>query len=88
MGERIFSRPGGLATLCCSPPPALDTDTKGNGKPNNTGAKHTHQIVFALQTLLHNLHMQQPEETAAEAEAHRATGLRLERQGGVRQLQL
>lgn len=30
------------------------------------------QVILALQPLLHNLHMQQPQEAAPEAESHRA----------------
>jgi hypothetical protein len=42
----------------------------------------------ALQPLAHDLQVQQPEEAAAEAEAQRSRRLRLERQGGVVELEL
>ena len=41
------------------------------------------QIVFTLQTLLDDLHVQHPEEAAAEAEAQRRGALRFVEQGGV-----
>ncbi len=44
--------------------------------------------LFALQALLHDLHVQHAEEAAAEAEAHRLGAFRLEAQRGVVQAQL
>ena len=41
------------------------------------------EIVLALQPLLNDLHVQQAEEAAAEAEAERDGGLRLEGEAGV-----
>jgi len=41
------------------------------------------EAVLALEPLLHNLHVQQAEEAAAEAEAHRARRLGLEGERGV-----
>eukprot|EP00958_Prasinococcus_capsulatus_P008139 scaffold771_cov387-Prasinococcus_capsulatus_cf.AAC.11 len=46
------------------------------------------QVVFSLQALLHNFHVQQPQKAAPKAEAHCTTGLGLELQGCVIQLQL
>jgi hypothetical protein len=46
------------------------------------------QVELALEALLHDLHVQQPEEAAAEAEAQRRGRLRLVLQRGVVELQL
>ncbi len=46
------------------------------------------EIVFALQALLNDLHMQQTQEAAAEAEAERGRAFRLIEQRGVVQAQL
>ncbi len=46
------------------------------------------QVVFALQALLHDFHVQHAEEAAAEAEAHRLGAFRLETQRGIVQAQL
>ena len=46
------------------------------------------EVVLALQALAHDVHVQQPEEAAAEAEAERVGGLRLPRQRGVVERQL
>src|SRR3546814_8248414 len=43
---------------------------------------------LALQALLHDLQMQEPEEAAAEAEAEGGAGFRLVEKGGVVQRQL
>ena len=45
------------------------------------------QIELPLQTLGDDLHVQQTQETAAEAEAQRGAGLQLKGQGGIVQLQ-
>ena len=45
-------------------------------------------VELALEPLLHDLHVQQPEEAAAEAEAQRHRGFRLEEERGVIQSQL
>ena len=45
------------------------------------------EIEFPLQPLLHDLHVEQAEEAAAEAEAERGRGLRLVVQGGIVELQ-
>ena len=45
------------------------------------------KVIFSLQTLLNNLHVQQSQKAAAEAEAERHGGLRLKRQRRVVQLQ-
>ena len=45
-------------------------------------------VELALEPLLHDLHVQQAEESAAEAEAERDRGLRLEEERGVVQPQL
>ena len=44
------------------------------------------QVVLALQPLLHDLHVQQAQEAAAEAEAQRQGGLGLVAEGGVVEL--
>jgi hypothetical protein len=46
------------------------------------------QIVFALQPLLNNFHVQKAQKTAAEAEAKRHRRLRLEGEGRVVELEL
>ena len=46
------------------------------------------QIIFTLQTLLDNVHMQKSQEAAAEAKAQRRRGLRLEHERSIVQLQL
>ena len=46
------------------------------------------EVELALQPLAHDLHVQQAEEAATEAEAERAGGLRLVHQRGVVELQL
>jgi hypothetical protein len=46
------------------------------------------QIVFTLQPLLDDLHVQHAEEAAAEAEAQRGGALRFEEQGGIVQGEL
>ena len=46
------------------------------------------EVELALEPLAHDLHMQEPEEPAPEAEAERAGRLRFEHEGGVVQLQL
>ncbi len=46
------------------------------------------QIVFPLQPLLDDLHVQQPQKAAAEAKAQGHRGLRLKGEGGVVELQL
>ena len=46
------------------------------------------QIVFALEPLLHDVHVQQPEESAAKAEAERGRHLGLEMQRRVVELEL
>ena len=46
------------------------------------------EVVLALEALLHDLHVQEPEEAAAEAEAHRVVDLGLELERGVVELQL
>ena len=46
------------------------------------------EIIFALEPLLDDLHVQKPQETAAEAEAQRHRGFRLEGEGGVVELKL
>ena len=46
------------------------------------------QVVFPLQPLLHDLHVQQAQKAAAEAEAHRAAGFRLVLQGRIGEPQL
>ena len=46
------------------------------------------QIELPLQTLLNDLHVEHTEEAAAEAEAQRNGGFRLEGQGGVVELEL
>ena len=46
------------------------------------------EIVFALQPLLHDVHVQQAEESAAETETHRFGRFRLEMHRGVVELEL
>ncbi len=46
------------------------------------------EVVLALQPLLDDLHVQEAEVAAAEAEAQRSRGLRLVGEGGVVQSQL
>ena len=46
------------------------------------------EVELALQPLAHDVHVQQAEEAAAEAEAERLAGLRLVDQRGVVELQL
>src|SRR3546814_17807622 len=46
------------------------------------------ETELALQALLHDLQMQEPEEAAAEAEAEGGAGFRLVEKGGVVQRQL
>ena len=46
------------------------------------------QIELPLQPLLDDLHVEHPQKAAAEAEAQRHGGFRLEGQGGVVELQL
>ena len=46
------------------------------------------EVVLALQPLAHDLHVEQAEEAAAEAEAERLGGLRLPGEGGVVEGQL
>ena len=50
------------------------------------GARDQIEVVFALQALLHDVHVQQAEEPAAEAEAERGRDLRLEVQRRVVEL--
>ena len=50
--------------------------------------RHQLEVVLALQALAHDVHVQQPEEAAAEAEAERVGGLRLPRERGVVERQL
>ncbi len=45
------------------------------------------QMVFALQPLLHHLHVEKAQKAAPKAEAQRGGGLRLERERGVVELQ-
>ena len=47
--------------------------------------RHLRLSVLALEPLLDDLHVEQPEEAAAEAEAQRVGGLGVEGEGGVRQ---
>ena len=51
-------------------------------------AAHELELVFTLQPLLHDVHVQQAEEAAAEAEPERAGDFRLVVQRGVVQAQL
>ena len=46
------------------------------------------QIILALQALAHDLHVQQAQETGAEAEAQRGAGLGQIRQRGIVELEL
>ena len=46
------------------------------------------QVIFTLQALLDNVHMQKSQEAAAEAKAQRCRGLRLEYERSIVQLQL
>ena len=46
------------------------------------------EVVFALQPLLHDIHVEQPQEADAEAEVQRLRGFRLVDQRGVVQLEL
>ena len=56
---------------------------------NNVGrSSNQRQIIFALQTLLDNIHMQQSQKAAAEAKAQGRGCFRLEHQGSIVQLQL
>ena len=50
--------------------------------------RHQVHVVLALEPLLHDLHVQQAEEAAAEAEAERGRRLRLVEERGVVQPQL
>ena len=50
--------------------------------------RHQVEVVLALQPLAHDVHVQQAEEAAAEAEAERVGGLRLPGQRGVVERQL
>ena len=50
--------------------------------------RHQVEVVLALQALAHDVHVQQAEEAAAEAEAERVGGLRLPGQRGVVERQL
>jgi hypothetical protein len=49
---------------------------------------HEVEVVLALEPLLDDLHVQQAEEAAAEAEAERVAGLGLERERAVVEAQL
>ena len=56
---------------------------------NNVGRSgNQRQIIFALQALLDNVHVQQSQKAAAEAKAQGSGGFRLEHQGSIVQLQL
>ena len=46
------------------------------------------EVVLALETFAHDVHVQQPQKAAAKAEAQRLAGLGLPRQGGVVQGEL
>ena len=50
--------------------------------------RHQLEVVLALQALAHDVHVQQAEEAAAEAEAERVGGLRLPGQRRVVERQL
>ncbi len=52
------------------------------------GRRQQVEAVLALQPLAHDLHVQEPEEAAAEAEPERLGGLRLPGEGGVVEGQL
>ena len=52
-------------------------------KPTRRHRRHQLEVVLALQALAHDVHVQQPEEAAAEAEAQRVGGLGLPGQRGV-----
>ena len=46
------------------------------------------QVVFALESFLHNFHVQQAQKATAEAKAHGTAGFGLVLQGRIRELQL
>ena len=73
------------AGLCTSTQLAVD----GQHPVGDVRRRHEQvEVVLALEPLAHDVHVQQAEEPAPEAEAERARRLRLVAQRGVVQLQL
>ena len=72
----------GLSTSCVSPSVVVTLVQHARRGRDEV------EVELALEPLLHDLHVQQPEEAAAEAEAERCRRLRLERERRVVQLQL
>ena len=81
----MFWTGGSLAglSMCCTSPSVVVTPVDDRGRGGDEV-----EVVLALQPLLDDLHVQQAEEAAAEAEAERLRGLRLEGEGGVVEPQL
>ena len=67
----------GLWTSTTSPLVSVDLELDRRHR------RHQLEVVLALQPLAHDVHVQQAEEAAAEAEAERVGGLRLPEQRGV-----
>src|SRR6185503_11567264 len=52
-------------------------------KAHGRGGRYQVEVVLTLEPLLDDLHVQEPQEAAAKAEAERGRGLRLARERGV-----